>query len=256
MINRENLIGLLRNQMPEELAEALVQQYSVILSSYWRKDYSGCAVWGGRFSEVFLRVLQKLILGTYTPLSDKLPPTIDSIFKQLENSTGHDSLRLIIPRLIRVVYDFRNRRDGAHVGSDISSNYVDSHLIVVSAKWMLSELIRSHESISNEEAVWVIDSLVKPLVPLLEEVNGRVVINNPNIGFKDRILLFLNYSHPNAININDLYTRSKYKNKSVFRNKILHGLESDCLLSVHGEDVALTTLGLSNILYKYSGFVN
>src|SRR5689334_16238396 len=78
------------------------------------------AVEGGRFCEAAMRMLQQVATGRFTPLSQ--PIDSERLFQQLRDiprGSQPDSVRLNIPRVLRVVYDIRNGRDTAHLADGI-----------------------------------------------------------------------------------------------------------------------------------------
>src|SRR5437870_9630612 len=71
---------------------------------------------GGRFCEAAFRLLEQEAKMKVTPLGKQLDT--DKLIRDLSNlpSVGfNDSIRLHIPRSLRLVYDIRNKRDAAHL---------------------------------------------------------------------------------------------------------------------------------------------
>jgi hypothetical protein len=95
--------------------------------------------------------------------SDKLIVTL---------SNYSDSIRLHIPRAIRVVYDIRNKRDAAHLADDIDPNLQDATLVISNLDWILAEFIRLYHNVSADEAQKIIEGLVARKVPVIEDFDG------------------------------------------------------------------------------------
>jgi len=64
-------------------------------------------------------MLQHATTGRHTALGKTLP-SVDRLLTTLENASGEpDSIRLHIPRTLKLIYDIRNKRDTAHLGDGI-----------------------------------------------------------------------------------------------------------------------------------------
>src|SRR4029077_15319858 len=107
---------------------------------------------GGRFCEAAFRILQQIATGRFTPINKHLDT--DKVIQQLAAlpAGGHsDSIRLHIPRSLRVVYDIRNKRDAAHLADNIDPNLQDATLVVSMIDWVLAEFVRLyHQNISAD----------------------------------------------------------------------------------------------------------
>src|SRR5215469_1746683 len=98
------------------------------------------AVEGGRFCEAAFRLLEQMAFGNFTRLGK--PLDTDKLINKLGNltaATQPDSVRLHIPRTLRLVYDIRNKRDAAHLADGIDPNLQDATLVVATIDWVLAE---------------------------------------------------------------------------------------------------------------------
>ena len=77
-----------------------------------------------------------------------LAEAIANYLQNLPSSAQPDSIRLHIPRALRMVYDIRNKRDAAHLANGIDPNLQDSTLVISVLDWVLAELIRLHHTVS------------------------------------------------------------------------------------------------------------
>lgn len=103
---------------------------------------------------------------------------------------AHDSIRLHIPRALRVIYDIRNSRGAAHLGDDIDPNLQDATLIVSTMDWVMAELVRLYHNVSAGEAQDIVDELVTKEVPAVQEIDGHPVILK-ELQPRDQALLML-----------------------------------------------------------------
>ncbi len=158
--------------MPEELADELLDSFEEAKRRFFRNDLRPSAVEGGRFSEAVFRVLQWATNGKYTPLGRSLPK-VDQLLATFANAIGHsDSLRLHIPRTLRLIYDIRNKRDAAHLSDGIDPNLQDATLVVRNMDWVMAECIRLYHHVTPDEAQHLIEDLVTKEVPVIQEFNG------------------------------------------------------------------------------------
>ena len=108
----------------------------------------------------------------------KTLPSLDKLLPVMENATGQpDSVRLHIPRTLKLIYDIRNKRDAAHLGDkELDPNLQDATLVVGNMDWTLSELVRLYHGVDADRAQGIIENLVAKEVPAVEEIDGQPVI--------------------------------------------------------------------------------
>ena len=148
---------------------------------------------GGRFAEAAFRLLQSFAGLSVTALGQ--PLDTERVIRELQNiPTARgipDSVRLHIPRALRVVYDIRNNRDAAHLADGIDPNLQDSTLVSAILDWILAELVRLAEGLSPEEAFSLVSSIMVRRIPAVEDIQGLLKTLRPSLGPGDRALLLL-----------------------------------------------------------------
>lgn len=167
--------GFVAAGVPAELAKELLDAFVAAKRRFHLGDFRPNAVEGGRFSEAALRILEWQTTGAYTPLSNpkfKADSIITSL-GQLGAGSYPESVRLHIPRAVRVVYDIRNKRNTAHLGDGIDPNLQDAAIVIATLDWVLAELVRLHHSVSAAEAQQIIEALVRREVPMIQEFDGK-----------------------------------------------------------------------------------
>src|SRR6266566_8406106 len=99
--------------LPAPLVDELLASYADAKQKFYEGGLRLAEVEGGRFCEAAFRILQAATRMQITPL--RTPLDTENLIKQLASvpSTYSDSLRIHIPRSLRVVYDIRNKRDAA-----------------------------------------------------------------------------------------------------------------------------------------------
>lgn len=100
--------GFIAAGVPHELVEEVLDSFGEAKGRFYRGDLRPSAIEGGRFSEAVFRILQWRTAAAYTPIGKTLPD-VTKLLLTLENTQAPDSVRLHIPRTLRVIYDVRNR---------------------------------------------------------------------------------------------------------------------------------------------------
>ena len=189
--------------IPEQLIDELLEAFSEAKRRFYSSDLRPNAIEGGRFSEAVFRVLQWQTTGQFTSL-DKTLPSVDKLLSTLENVTGFsDSVRMHIPRTLRLIYDIRNKRDIAHLGDGIDPNLQDATLVVRNMDWVLAELVRIHHNVPANEAQLIIDSLVTRELPTIQEVDGFPRILK-NLRASDHCLVLLYWRGAGGLSYEEL----------------------------------------------------
>lgn len=237
---RDILIG----RYPDELIDLLISYFKEIERSYRLESWKPSELDSGHFVEVARRIIEHELFGTYTPVSKSLGSFNPSVLGKYESSSGDESLRIIMPRILYSMYCVRNKRGVGHVGS-ISPNKMDATFILSSAKWVLAEFIRIAGQTVPEIAHSIIDDLTDKHVDLVWSDEETFMILDAKMKAADKVLVAL-YKEDN-INIGLLQQRIHYKNKSDFK-KIIKQLEASKLLHWTEQDSCkLSPLGVREV---------
>lgn len=243
-IARSKLEAELASKVPNDILKSLLDEYQHIKQQFFLGKFQPAELNGARFCECVLRLLELLSTGVYTPFGNELrsPKIITDIEK---NTSLPDTIRVFIPRLVRVVLDVRNKRDVAHVGGEVSANYSDSLLVVHATDWILVELVRHFHTCPIAEAQKVVSSITETKIPIIAEVDGFVRIQNTNLDAKAKVLVILYYKKPNKVKDTDLARWSKYANVSRLRSQILSQLDNEALIHYIDDSCSLLPKGVA-----------
>lgn len=184
----------LNRSYPQELVDALFDSYKDLVENFNLSKLRPSEVEGGRFCEAAIRMLQYKTTGAYTPIGTRIA-NLDveiSTLANLPKADFSESIRLHIPRTIRVIYDIRSKRDSVHLGN-IDPNLMDATLILNCCKWVLAELFRIELQMPVNEAQKTIDYLIEKKIPIIQDFDGFLVTLNPRLSARDRILVLLYY---------------------------------------------------------------
>lgn len=217
--------GLSKTQSAK-LVDELLEAYADAKRNFYLGGLRLSAVEGGRFCEAAFRILQERTTGTFRPLGKKLD--VERLISDLANlpSGSHpDSIRLHIPRALRVVYDVRNNRDAAHLADNIDPNIQDSTLVVTILDWVLAEFVRLYHTVSANEAQRIVESLVTRRAPVVQDFTGYLKILNPKLLASDHLLVLLYQKGKDGADYDNLLAWSKPKmrtNLGTTLNRLVH----------------------------------
>lgn len=176
----------------ESLVDELLDAHEDLKRNFYLGGLRLAEVEGGRFAEAAFRLLQQEATGKFDPLGRGLDT--EAIIRQLAalRADSHsDSIRLHIPRALRVIYDIRNNRDAAHLADGIDPNMQDATLVAVMADWVLAEFVRLHHKVPPDEAQRIVDDLVSRAAPVIEDFDGYLKLLRTDLAAGDQCLVLL-----------------------------------------------------------------
>jgi hypothetical protein len=183
----------LASKLDPRLIHELLEAHAEAKRNFYLDHLRPAEVEGGRFCEAAFRILELVTKGSFTPLNKSLTNSekIISDLASLDSSRFNDSIRLHIPRSLRLVYDVRNKRDAAHLADGIDPNLQDANLVVGVLDWVLAEFIRLYHRVSADQASAIVASIVKRVAPVVQDFEGFLKVLNPGLGASDHSLVVL-----------------------------------------------------------------
>src|SRR3954469_22917365 len=129
--------------VPAELSAKLIEEYLEIKKRFSMNDWGPGQLKGGRFAEVVLRAYQHLLGDVITPFgTDIVANEKDKIMNRVKSAVAIDEhVRQKTVPLVRMLLDFRNNRDAAHLGG-FDANGMDTVFVMTAATWILCEFVR------------------------------------------------------------------------------------------------------------------
>jgi hypothetical protein len=170
--------------LPKALRDTLLESFQEIMSNYLERRWEPSELNGGKFCEVVYSIINGALKGSF-PTSASKPANMRAACRALESEppdasrVGDRSLRLLIPRVLPVLYEVRNNRGVGHVGGDVNANHMDAEFVQATASWVLAELVRIFHGATTEEAREIIDALVERKTPAIWEVEGVKRVLDP-----------------------------------------------------------------------------
>ncbi len=128
---REIIRQQLANSLDINIVDELLEAHAEAKRNYYLGGLRLSEVEGGRFCEASFRLLEQITTGNFTPVGRRL--NTNELIRNLANLPANqhsESIRLHIPRALRLVYDIRNKRDAAHLADGINPNFQDATLVI------------------------------------------------------------------------------------------------------------------------------
>jgi hypothetical protein len=178
--------------MPTALSAKLIEEYLDIKKHFATNDWGPGQLKGGRFAEVMLRIYQHLLGEPMTPFgTDVVPREKMRILHTVESTGTIDShVRQKTVPLVRLLLDFRNNRDVAHLGG-FDANSMDALFVMTSATWMMCELVRVYGGYAMREAQKIVEALSVKEYPVVMERDGELFITRHDLKAMEEVLVLL-----------------------------------------------------------------
>lgn len=222
--------GFLAAGLPQQLVDELLEAYVEAKRRYHLGDLRPQEVEGGRFSEAAFRLLQHACGQAVTPVGKTLPK-IDRMLVEFENSSGHDSVRLHIPRTLKLIYDIRSKRDAVHLADGIDPNLQDATLVIGNMDWVLAEFVRLYHAVTADEAQHIIEDMVTKEVPAVEEIDGQPVILR-DLQPREQALLMLYRAGADGLDLDELASSLRVPRKDHLKDRLAK-LDKETLVLAH-----------------------
>lgn len=229
--------------IPKSFRSRILSSYLSIKKAFQENQSETCGLRAGKFCEVLLRFLQQHLTGTHTPFGSKIS-NFEAECQRLEQSpktAGPESLRLILPRALVLLYTLRNKRGIGHIGGDVEANEIDAATITRVADWCVCELIRIFHALPLEEAQSLLDAVAARRVSLVWAVAGRKRILRTGLDYSTQTLLLLYANTSQAVAADDLVAWVEHSNAAVYRRDVLRRLHRLRLLE-YDQDLGMVML--------------
>jgi hypothetical protein len=217
--------------IPDALRVELLSCYRKLITNFRERRWEASELNGGQFCEIVFSILRGVLVGSFPAKAGKPKNMVDDC-RALENfaanpaRVGDRSIRVLIPRMLPVLYEVRNNRNVGHVGGEVDPNHQDAIAVVTLASWIMAELVRIFHDMPLTEAQAMVDALVERHTPLVWEVEdggGVKRVLDARIGASDVTIVLL-YSTPGWLDTATLLKWTEYKNATRFHDEILGGL--------------------------------
>jgi hypothetical protein len=195
----DRLRTALITKFPPKKVDEVLYHYNVLRREFRLDHWESCLVNGGKFVEAVLKCFRYLITG------DEVDSVkADEEIRRLENAVQlSDFERLTIPRALRLMYEFRNKRGGAH-NSSFDPIKTDCALVVAVSNWVMEELTRLYLTNDALAAQKLVESLLVKDIPLVEELDGDRLVLRPGLSARVQLEILLYREFPERCAIKGL----------------------------------------------------
>lgn len=212
---------------PRNIVEELIECYAEQKKNLYLGRMRPNEVEGGRFAEAAFRMLQHVTGLAVTPIGTQLDThELIRSLASLPAAGNTESVRLHIPRTLRVIYDIRNKRDAAHLADGIDPNLQDSTLVSAAMDWVLAEFIRLADGLPADKAFALVKAITVRKIPAVEQFGEFLKTLRPSLGPSDRILILLYHRADSGATAEELSAWLKPKQRTNL-NRTLAQLEHD-----------------------------
>lgn len=230
------------------LVDELLLAYQEAKRNYYLGGLRLSAVEGGRFCEAAFRLLEERTTQSFTPLNKQLDS--EKLIHKLSNippGQQLDSIRLHIPRALRMIYDIRNKRDAAHLADNIDPNLQDAVLVISTLDWVLAELVRIYHSVPADEAQKIVEGLVTRRSPAIQEFGKFLKVLNPSLQASDHILLLLYQCGTSGATFSDLSDWARPAMRGNLRRTLNTLIHSRAHVHLDGDRYQITFSGMQEV---------
>jgi hypothetical protein len=195
----DKLRAALITKFPSSKVDEALYHYNVLRREDRLDHWESCLVNGGKFVEAVLKCFHYLSTG------DEVDSVkVDEEIRHLENAVHlSDFERLTVPRALRLIYEFRNKRGGAH-NSSFDPIKTDCALVVAVSNWVMEELTRLYLTNDALAAQKLVESLLVKDIPLVEEMDGDRLVLKPGLSARVQLEILLYREFPERCAIKDL----------------------------------------------------
>ena len=238
--------SVLTTKFAAPCAERLLENYEKMVLAARVSDADHVLTSAGRFSEAALRCLHQATTGEILDRVD-VGNEIDRL-ERLPKDSQEESIRLLVPRAIRVVYQIACNRGARHDRVGFDPNHMDARLAVASASWVLAELVRLSfpGSLDPTDAQRLVSEIVEPRTPVLENLDGLTFFHKKDASARDVVLVRLRVAGGTRLPREELFQAGKLHGHSVPNVRAtLSQLRRSRLVHENDEGVRLLAPGLS-----------
>jgi len=233
--------------IPEDLENKLFEEYAEIKRRYQLNDCGPSQLNGGRFAEAVLRIFQHLLGTAVTPFGEDITAIEKTKIINKVTSDSHidEHIRQKVTALAKLLLDFRNNRDVAHLGG-LSANKIDASFVLSCANWIVAELIRVYGNYLMDEAQKIIDKIAIPSYPVIFDIEGEDFVAKDDLSERQEILVLLSRQKRSS---EFLFSKMKSNNRGNF-NKTIISMKVKKLIALKDEFYHLLPNGIKEIQVK------
>jgi hypothetical protein len=216
---------LLVPTFPAKHVKASLTHFTNAVNDFGQGDWEGSIAKTGKFVEAILKAIATHCGVTFESGRKFKADKLMNALGQLVPGSFDDSLRLLIPRACRVVYDIASNRGARHDSEEIDPNSMDANVVMPVSSWILAEAIRYAQkgAVDPSEARDLVESLAEKKYPVVEVIEGRIYLHAKKKSAVDVALVALARRHPKRMDSNDLISIVKRNGFSLKNARVAVG---------------------------------
>jgi len=236
----EDIKAELTGQIDSAIVDEVLAHHSALKTAFRLQDWEKCLLRGGKFSEAVMKVIHFIRTGKV-----RRQIAVDSEINEVSKwSDLPESIRLLIPRAVRVMYDHRSRRGGAH--SSFDPNPMDCALVVSTADWVLGELVHVFCTADPEAAMKFVTAVTSKSIPIVEKIGEDYVVLLKGASARQEIGYILYVNYPNRIRTTQLIRWIPIHSPANIRSSLSY-MERIKLAHCNSDGAVLTTKGIKTV---------
>lgn len=208
-IDMADIRSLLSPPFPPKHILAALDHFISATDTFGQTDWERCIARSGKFVEAMLKALGAHCNITFEAGRKFKADKLINALQNLPDGSFDDSLRLLIPRACRLIYDIASNRGARHDPHEIDANSMDASLVIPMCGWILAEAIRFAQKGAPDDALEVVESLVEKKYPAVEVIDGRVYLHAKGKSAVDVLLVTLVKNHPKRMSRSELITSAQ-----------------------------------------------
>lgn len=173
-------------RFPPEIVDALFEQYREARDGELIGAHEDVERALGFFAEAAARLCAEACNVPYPAIGDN-SFKIDAVINACVASTAPDPYKVLIPRLLRAMYDVRSRRGVDHLSS-LRPNAIDARRLMAEADWIIAEIARVELTLDVTQAAALVADLTTPRLPLVEEIHGEWHVLSDDLSPEEQLL--------------------------------------------------------------------
>jgi len=200
----------LLTKFPKAHVEGMLKHYVKMTADFQASEWENATVKGGKFVEAALKGICGVAGVAVGKGKDfKAGAAIDDLIRLPRGTPLHDSLKTLLPRACRLVYEIASNRGARHDPDEVDSNESDATVVMATCSWMCGEMIRVATSgtsgaVALDEAQKLVDGLAEKRYAMLEEVDGRLWFHGKKAKPREVALVILSRGYPKRMKREDL----------------------------------------------------
>jgi hypothetical protein len=218
-------ISLLVPTFPAKHVKAALTHFTNAVNDFGQGDWEDSIAKTGKFVEAILKAIATHCEVSFESGRKFNANKIMNALAQLADGSYDESLRLLIPRACRTIYDIASNRGARHDPDEINPNSMDANVVMPVSAWILAEAIRYAQkgAVDPSQARDLVESLVEKKYPVVEEVDGRIYLHAKKKSAVDVGLVILARRYPRRVSRDGLIEAIKRNGFTLGNAKVAAG---------------------------------